>query len=360
MSTNLHAVIMAGGSGTRFWPESRKNKPKQLLSIVDHRTMIRATVERILPLVPFERILVVTAASHAEKIIEQIPELSDSQVVVEPLGRNTGPCIALAAYKLFQMDPGAVMVVLPADHVIGREDIFLSYLSRVYDLAARENHLVTFGIKPTRPETGYGYIKMGEFFHDVEGIDAYYVEQFVEKPDASTARDYLIQGSYLWNSGMFVWNVSTIIHAFEKYLPMISRRMEKISSALNTSEEPQALASIYRDMEDISIDTGIMERADKVLVIPLDVDWNDVGSWASLQDVWEKDPNGNAFRGKVVSVGSHDCVISSPKKIVALVGVENLILVDTEDAILLCRKDKAQDVKKLQTVMNQIGYEELL
>jgi mannose-1-phosphate guanylyltransferase len=356
----VHAVIMAGGSGTRFWPESRKSRPKQLLQILENRTMIRATVERILPLAPFERIMVVTAASHAEEIIGQLPELSDTAVVSEPQGRNTAPCIALAAYKLAKYDPEGVMVALPADHLIGKEKEFLEHLRVASEAAAEEDFLITLGIKPNRPETGYGYIKLGAPAFDRGSVIAYFVEKFVEKPDLATAQRYLEKSTYMWNSGMFVWNVSTIIRAFEKYLPTISRAMEGISSALNTPEEASAVARIYEKIESISIDNGIMELAENVLVIPMDVDWNDVGSWESVQDIWDKDVGGNAIRGEVLALNSKGCVVSSPHKLTAIVGVEDLIVVDTPDAILVCRKDKAQDVKNLQTLITERGYGSLL
>jgi mannose-1-phosphate guanylyltransferase len=356
----IYGVIMAGGSGTRFWPESRRCKPKQLLNIVGDRTMIRATVQRILPDIPFERIMVVTAAPHADEICRQLPELNNGRVITEPEGKNTAPCIALAAYKLNKIDPDGVMAVLPADHLIGKEAEFREAVRIAGEAASIGNHLITFGVIPNRPETGYGYIKLGPAQLEVGGATLFEVERFVEKPDLSTARKYVASGNFLWNSGMFVWATSSIIRAFEEFLPAVSAEMERISPALNTPDEAAAIAEAYATIESVSIDYGIMEKAHNVLTIPINVDWNDVGSWASLEDVWNRDHCGNATKGNVMFVDSASCVVSSPGKLTALIGVENLIVVDTPDALMICRKDKAQDVKRLQEILKDKGYEDLL
>lgn len=356
----LHCVIMAGGSGTRFWPQSRKHLPKQLLNIVGEKTMIRATVERVLPLVPFDRILVVTGGSHEEKIRAQLPEISTNSVVSEPIGRNTAPCIALAAFKLRKIDPDGVMAALPADHLIGKETEFVHALESAYHIACKTEQLITFGIIPDRPETGYGYIQRGKLVARDDGLKAYRVVRFVEKPEIKTAKAYLARGDYLWNSGMFVWKISTILSAFERFLPGLYKALETIEPVLNTAEEAGAINELYEELPDISIDYGILERADDVIVIPVDVAWNDVGSWTSLQGVWNTDENGNAVKGEILSLRSSGCVVSSPQKLTALVGVQDLIVVDTPDAILVCRKDNAQDIKQLQTLLKERGYHGLL
>jgi mannose-1-phosphate guanylyltransferase len=356
----IHAVIMAGGSGTRFWPESRKNRPKQLLRIAGKRTMIRATIERILPEIPFHRVMVVTGVAHADEIRSQISELSEGMVVAEPVGRNTAPCIALAAYKLRKSDPDAIMAVLPADHLIKNEKEFRNALSVAAEVAAAGTHLVTFGIIPHRPETGYGYIQLGPLEREVQSKGFFLVRRFVEKPDRTKAEEYLAAGNYMWNSGMFIWHVDAIIRAFEMYLPAMSGIMEDMSPALNTPDEPEAIATAYAAVQSISIDYGIMEKADNVLTLPIDVGWSDVGSWASLEEVWECDANGNAAKGQCVIVESKGCVVSSPAKLTAVIGLENLVVVDTPDALLVCRKDRAQDVRQLQEVLKELGYERLL
>jgi mannose-1-phosphate guanylyltransferase len=356
----IHGVIMAGGSGTRFWPESRRNRPKQLLTIGGRQTMIQATVERIAPVISFDRIMVVTGSAHAQEIQRQLPELSDAQVIAEPIGRNTAPCIALAAYKVRKADPEAVMVVLPADHLVGKQTEFLDALKIAVDTVTRGEYLLTFGIVPHRPETGYGYIKIGDAKGGNGPERVHTVVRFVEKPDLSTAESYLASGEYLWNSGMFVWKANDIIAALDKHLPELSQAMREISDALGNAEEPFAIRQAYERVEAISIDHGIMEKADNVLCLPIDVDWNDVGSWASLDVVWDRDSGGNAIQGEAVALESRNCIVSSPHKLATLIGVEDLIVVDTSDALMICRKDRAQDVRRLQEILKEQGYEHLL
>ena len=356
----IYGVIMAGGSGTRFWPRSRRNRPKQLLVIAGDRTMIQATVERILPEIPYERIMIITGSAHAEEIRTQLPELPPDMVVVEPLGRNTAPCIALAAYKLQKQNPDAIMAVLPADHLIGKPMEFLKALRVGAEAAATQDCLLTFGIRPDRPETGYGYIKLGPTQIEVLGSPVHRVGGFVEKPDRETAEQYLTSGLYLWNSGMFMWNVSAIVKAFQTHLPSLAGSVESILPALNTPEEPDALRELYSGIEAVSVDYGIMEKAANTLCIPVDVEWNDVGSWASLADVWLPDEQGNSATGEVVFLESRDCVVCSPHRLTTLIGMEELVVVDTPDAIMICRKDRVQDVKTLREELKKRGYDHLL
>jgi len=356
----LYGVIMAGGSGTRFWPQSRKRTPKQLLKIAGDQTMIRVTVERILPEIPFERILVVAGDSHAQEIRAELPELNEKMVVGEPQGRNTGPCIALAAYRIAKEDPNAIMAVLPADHLIGKEDEFRKALRIAAEVASTSDYLITFGIVPVRPETGYGYIELGPEAVKQGNSSLFEVKAFVEKPDRATAEKYLVAGNYLWNSGMFIWKASAIIQAFENYCPSISQIIGAIGQDLDTPRESDAIREAYECVESISIDYAIMEKAVNVLVLPLDVEWNDVGSWASLHDVWDQDHNRNAVKGAFLALDAAGCVVSSPHKLTTLIGVDDLVVVDTPDALLVCRKDRAQDVKELQEALKQIGYEKLL
>jgi mannose-1-phosphate guanylyltransferase len=360
MDPALYAVILAGGSGTRFWPQSRKSRPKQLLTIVGNKTMIRATVERILPEIPFDRVLVLAGVSCADAIRDELPELPADRVVAEPYGRNTAPCIALAAYKLAKRDPNAVMAVLPADHIIGKDAVFRNAVRLAYDVALRGDHLVTFGIVPDRPETGYGYIERGEAAFFLGHSTVFQVKNFVEKPDRAKAKEYLESGAFFWNSGMFLWKVGAIIKAFEDHLPQVSGVMEKYLSVLNTEDEPNALEEIYSSLESVSIDYGIMEKAAGVLVIPLDCGWNDVGTWSSLHGVWGDDSEGNAVEGHALCLNSNGCIVSSPHKLATLIGVEDLIVVDTPDALLVCRKTNAQDVRKLQELLTERGYQNLL
>jgi mannose-1-phosphate guanylyltransferase len=356
----LYGVIMAGGSGTRFWPQSRITKPKQLLKIAGDRTMIRATIDRVMPEISCERIMIVTGVAHADEIRAEIPELGENMVVSEPRGRNTAPCIALAAYRIAKEDPDAVMVALPADHLIGREDEFRRLLRIAAEIASKSDYLITFGIVPDRAETGYGYIELGPEALKMGDTSVFKVKAFVEKPDKSRAETYLHSGNYLWNGGMFIWKVSAIIQAFEKYCPSVSRTIKAIAQDLNTPRERDAIRKAYECIESISIDYAIMEKASNVLVLPIDVGWNDVGSWASLHDVWDKDHNRNAVKGAFLALDAAGCVVSSPHKLTTLIGVEDLVVVDTPDALLVCRKDRAQDVKELQEALKEIGYDKLL
>ncbi len=356
----IHCVIMAGGSGTRFWPQSRRNRPKQLLNIVGDRTMIRTTVERILPIIPFERIMVVTAQSHEAEIRNQLPELSDEMIVAEPQGRNTAPCIALAAYKLFKKDAHSVMAVLPSDHLIGKTAAFLDALTQGAGVVSQRDYLLTFGIVPHRPETGYGYVQLGPSALSVGTTTIYRVERFVEKPDRATAEEYLASGKYMWNSGMFMWKTEAILKAVETHLPALAAALREILPALNTPDEAVALKEVYAKIEGISVDHGIMEKAENVACMPINVEWNDVGSWTSLENVWPSDQSGNATRGEVVLLDCKNCIASSPHRVTALIGVEDLVIVDTPDALLICRKDRSQDVRKLQEALAEQGYDRLL
>ncbi|MDQ7783890.1 MAG: mannose-1-phosphate guanylyltransferase [Desulfomonilaceae bacterium] len=356
----IYAVIMAGGSGTRFWPRSRSNRPKQLLTISGEKTMIRATIDRVLPLIPYDRVMVVAGASHVGEIAKQVPCLTGDMIVAEPCARNTAPCIALAAYKLRKIDPDAVMVVLPADHLIAKEQEFLQNLMKGADAAVQGDYLLTFGIFPSRPETAYGYIKLGPRELRIDSTGVFTVAGFVEKPDAETAEKYVTSGDYVWNSGMFVWKVSQIIHALETHLPGPARAMEEIVPSLNTPEEADAVRHAYETVDSVSIDYGVMEKAQNVLCIPVDVGWNDIGSWVALEEVWGRDDRGNASTGDVLNLETSNCIVSSPHKVAALIGVEDLIVVDTPDALLICRKDRAQDVKTLQEALKARGYGHLL
>jgi len=356
----LYALLMAGGSGTRFWPESRATRPKQLLNIVDDSTMIQATVRRIASVIQHERIMVVCGPSHRQEISRQLPSIPEHMIVAEPKALNTAPCIALGACKLLKQDPEAIMAVLPADHTIGKVGRYLDLLVTAHTIAAKGEALLTFGIVPELPETGYGYIECGELIQEADSQPVYRVNRFIEKPDLRRAMDYLAQGNYLWNSGMFVWKASAIMEAFKIYLPSIASAADKLMGALDEHHEEEAVQQAYEEMESVSIDYGILEKAENVVVMPADIQWNDVGSWNALERVWEKDPDGNAFRGKVLSLQSRDCIVHSSHKLTALIGVEDLIVVDTPDALMVCRKDRAQDVKILHDILKDHGHESLL
>jgi mannose-1-phosphate guanylyltransferase len=317
-------------------------------------------VERIIPEIPFDRIMVVTGKLHANEIKRQLPELTPQMIVTEPQGKNTAACVALAAYKILKSDPDAVMAVLPADHLIKKEEAFLQALKAATQAAFHGDYLITFGVLPDRPETGYGYIELGSQAFKLESRDVFKVARFVEKPDSATAEMYVATDRYLWNSGMFVWKAATIVKALQELLPSVNDPIQGIVPALNTPNEADAVGAAYKEVESISVDYGILEKADNVLTMPIDVGWDDVGSWASLDKVWDCDEHGNATKGRGLMVDSKGCIVSSPQKVAIVLGVDGLIVVDTPDALMVCRKDRAQDVRRIQEILKERGYEELL
>ena len=358
----MYAVIMAGGKGTRFWPKSRERMPKHLLDIVSERTIIQETIDRILPLIPAENILIVTGLSHADELMKQAPQIPEENIIIEPVGRNTAPCIGLAALHIKRKSPDAVMVVLPADHLINDAARFCHLLSIAAEMAGRGDCLLTIGIKPTFPETGYGYIEQGSLKATIKGEDIYAVKSVREKPALEQANAFLEKGGFYWNSGMFLWRVDAIVSAIEQYLPDIHEGLLRIEKSIGTDREKEVVDRVYRDIKPISIDYGVMEKADNVLLIRGDFGWSDMGSWDSLWEVSEKDENGNAahVQGLFVGVDAKNTLIHSPRKLVALVGVEDLIVVETEDSLLICKRGRSQDVKKVVEILEVNNMKEYL
>ena len=351
----MFAVIMAGGKGARFWPRSREKMPKHFLDILSERTMIRETVDRIRPLVPAERTLIVTGKSHAAELIRQLPEIPPENILIEPVGRNTAPCIGLAALHILKRVPDAVMLVLPSDHRIGDEAAFLRIMQAAAGAALQGDPLVTIGIRPTGPGTGYGYIEQGNPFSTSGADEIYRVRSIREKPPREQAERFLAQGGFSWNSGMFVWKASTIIEAIGRFLPDLHRGLLQIREALGTDREEDVVRAIYTGQKAVSIDYGVMEKAKDVLVIPGAFDWSDLGSWDALWEVSEKDENGNVVRGEFIGVDAADSLIHSPGKLVALVGVKDLLVVETKDALLICRRGRSQDVRKIVETLEKKG-----
>lgn len=339
------ALIMAGGRGERFWPKSRKNLPKQFLSLTDDgKTMIQLTVERILPLVNMEDIYIATNKDYKELVQKQLPDLPEQNILCEPVGRNTAPCIGLGAVHISRKYEDAVMFVLPSDHLIKFTNMFLTTLREASEVAEKGENLVTIGITPDYPETGYGYIKFDP--RTTEGR-AYRVERFVEKPNLEVAKEYLASGEYLWNSGMFTWKVSTILRNMEKFMPGVYGGLMKIRAAIGTDEEETVLEKEFHDMESQSIDYGIMEKADHIFTIPGTFGWDDVGSWLAVERIRKTNESGNVVDGNIITINTHNCIIQGGKKLIATVGLEDLIVVDTNDATLICAKDSAGDIKKV-------------
>jgi len=358
----MYVVIMAGGSGTRFWPLSRTKAPKQLMSVFGGKSMLQRTVERVLPLAP-KRIMIVTNTHQAMETARQVAEYTSIPVdiVAEPVGRNTAPAIALAARIIGHHDPDSTMIVLPADHYIRNEAEFCRIVNVAVE-AACSGSLITLGIEPTRPETGYGYIEAGAC--DQSGT-ASPVKRFVEKPDVARALEFLDAGNFYWNSGMFIWKTAAILGELALQMPALDAAVGKVSCGAAdwklAALQPQ-INSLYESIPGESIDYGVMERAASVKVIPANFGWSDVGSWSALPEVIDADPAGNVSiaTAGLISIDSTDSLVYGNGKMAALVGVDNLIVVDTPDAILVCRKDRAQDVKKVVESIQQSGRSEYL
>lgn len=316
--------------------------------------MLQSTVDRIEPQIPAERVWVITNDKYVDLVQEQLPEVPAQNIVGEAVARNTAPCVAAAAALIREQDPEGTMVVLPADHLIEEPKKFRSILKAAEAKAAESESLVTIGINPDRPETGYGYIEFDEEqSEEYEGHEIKKVKQFREKPDAQTAKKFIEAGNFLWNSGMFIWKASTILQQFEKHLPVIDKQIKKLSDSLGSEERKTAIDRFYRGCPSISIDYGIMEQAESVFVVPGSFGWNDVGSWRAVYDLRSKDENGNVLQTDTAALADseNNLIHSESDKIIALVGVENLAVVETDDAILVCNLDEAQGVKK---VVNQL------
>jgi len=343
----LHAVIMAGGIGSRFWPRSRRAHPKQFLSIVDEDTMIQATVARLHGLVPTENIYVVTNERYVDQTRAQLPALPEENILAEPISRNTAPCIAYAAHHIRRKDADATMIVLPADHIIKDVRTFHEALKVAIDKAQEERSLVTLGIEPTYPATGYGYIQFDPDDAAADGsLAAMFVRTFAEKPNIETAERFLDSGDFLWNSGMFIWRVDSILHAVEKFLPDVQSAFAWMEDD-SAEESFTALAQSFRACPSISIDYGVMERADKVYTVPGSFDWNDVGDWKAVYDISESGASGNVIQGQAIMHDAKNCLVQSDKRLIAVVGVDDLVVVDTDDALLVCHREASQRVKNV-------------
>lgn len=342
-----YAVIMAGGTGTRFWPKSTSKHPKQFLKLFGKETMIQQTVNRLSPFIESENVLVVTNSDYIPFVENQLPSVPAHQVIGEPVARNTAPCVAAAAAILQKIDPDSTMVVLPADHRIENRERFLNVLEGAAELADESEALITIGIEPNRPETGYGYIQYDNDTKSEAGdFSAYSVRSFTEKPELEKAKSFLESGDYVWNSGMFIWKTSAILSAFENYLPEIFELTQELVKSDVTDAD---VKKFYEACPSISVDYGIMEKAENVKVIPAEFGWNDVGSWRSVHELSKKDNQQNALDpdDTVVLNSGSNLVQSNSGKQVVLIGVDNVAVVETEDAIMVLNLDCDQDVKKV-------------
>ena len=360
MNEHHYAVIMAGGIGSRFWPMSRQNYPKQFLDILNTgKTLIQDTFERLTNVVPPENIYVVTANEYIHIVKTQLPQIREENILGEPSRKNTAPCIAYISFKLLQKDPKASLIVAPADHLISDKIAFTKVCLEAFSFINKHNAFITLGITPSHPNTGYGYIQ-----RELQSVtdNVYKVKTFTEKPNLELAKTFLASGDFLWNAGIFVWQVKNIIKAFEKYLPEMYDVFLAEKDSFNTPGEKKALEHIYPLCTNISIDFGIMEKADNVYVIPSSFGWSDLGTWKSAYDNLEKDYLGNAAAGeKVMVIDARNCMIHSKgNKLVVLQGAEDFIIVDTDDVLLICKKDKEQEIKDyVAEVRRNIGDEYL-
>ncbi|MGG4400605.1 mannose-1-phosphate guanylyltransferase [Paenibacillus amylolyticus] len=357
---NITSVIMAGGKGERFWPKSRTNLPKQFLNISGNKSMIQQSISRLEKMMDISRIFIVTNELYAELIKVQIPTLPASNIIIEPVGRNTAPCIGLASVIIEDRFPDSTMIVIPSDHIIENEEGFIKILNTAVQVAQDNKNLVTLGIQPTYPETGYGYIQNGNQTQEVNGLSVHKVSQFVEKPDFATAQTYLEAGNFLWNSGIFVWKANTIRYYIQELMPEMHDILETMKTVLHLENRDQLLRSEFLKMPDQSIDYGIMEKVSDIYVIPCVFGWDDVGSWTALERINDLDENGNVIRGNILNLDTKRCIIESNGKLIATLGIEDLIIVETEDVTLICTKEKAQEVKLLLKELRMQKMEEYL
>jgi len=356
----ITAVIMAGGRGERFWPKSRAELPKQFLSFTNQETMIQITVSRLLPLVQYEDMFIVTSKEYVELVKTQLPQVPLENILAEPRAKNTAPCVGFATAVIASKYEDAIMLVLASDHLIKFEEMFIDTLSQAVDVAKDDRNLVTIGITPTYPETGYGYINFARDQGENRYRGVYIVNHFVEKPSSDTAKEYLSSGQYLWNSGMFVWKLSTILTKYEQLMPDIYQGIQDIKKAYATSSYEQVLEQTFSNFESVSIDYGIMEKSENIYTIPGSFGWDDVGNWLALERVNKTNEFGNTVQGDVITINTKNSIIVGDTRMIAAVGLKNVVVIDTSDALLICAKDTTQDVKKVIENLKICNRNELL
>ena len=350
---DLYAIIMAGGTGTRFWPASRRTRPKQFLRISSGLPMLTETWVRVEGFIPRERILVVTTEEQSEEVRKTLPEIPPENILTEPEGRNTGPAVALAAFEIQRRSPDSIQVMMPADHVIRPKEAFHRSLQAAAEEANQLGSLIVFGIRPAHPATGFGYIEAGEMSREVHHTPVYRVRRFVEKPDLRRAQEFLFQGSFFWNAGIFVWHTDAICRAIQDYMP-------DAFTVFSKPPKPEELAELYKTIPAESVDVAIMERAPNVRMLPIDYFWSDVGSWDALASVLEADGSGNVASGgtNVIFEDSEGCIVhAEPGQLVALLGVRSVVVVHSGDATLVCRRERVQDVRRLVERLKEEGQD---
>jgi len=344
---NIYTLIMAGGSGTRFWPRSKTKRPKQYLNIFGEKSLLQDTIDRFATFTSHDKIYIVSSATQSEVLEAQTPMLPKENLIYEPVGKNTLPCIGLAAMYAELEDPEGIMVVSPSDHLIANNELFKDTVLAAAKIADERDGIVTIGITPTYPATGYGYVKTAEDLTGNEKIRQFKVERFVEKPNEETATGYLKQGGFYWNSGLFIFKVNVFLEAVQQFAPELYADLRKIQADLGQSCYPQTLDTIYRAVQSISVDYGIMEHAQNIYLVEGNFDWNDLGSWESVYLTDDKDENGNAGTGETMLFDTRNSYVHADNSLVAVIGLEDVIVVQDGNTVLVCKRDKAEDVKKI-------------
>jgi mannose-1-phosphate guanylyltransferase len=359
-SGSFHAIIPAGGSGTRLWPLSRAQRPKFLLPLPGPRTMIQETVDRLLPLCDVRNLLIMTGRSHADEVRRQLPQLGSDQVIVEPAPRGSGPAIGLGVAIAAKRDPNAIVGSFAADHIVTEPERFQAAVLAAIE-TAREGYLVTIGIQPSYPETGYGYICSGSTIGQHNSLSVSQVEEFKEKPDVVTAARYVESGKYLWNASMFVWQASTLMDELQRHLPDLASALDTIAAAWDTPEQDRVMEEVWPAIQDVTIDHGILEKSDRVAVVPGDFGWTDLGDWHGFGSISCDDPQANtALNAELLATDVQGAVVVGNGRLVAMLGVKDIVVVDTDDALLICDRSRAQEVRQIVEALKQRGSTDLI
>ena len=356
----MYAVIMAGGAGRRFWPLSRSKRPKQFLNILGEDTLLKQTAERLLPLIDRQKTIVLTGKEHYKEALKELPQIPGENVMAEPEGKNTAACMALGAVAVKMRDPDGVMALLPADHYIRDAESFRKALEAAGEIARLGEHLVTLGVEPTHPETGYGYIAKEKRAYTEGGFEVYKAARFEEKPDARRAKQFLRDRKHLWNSGMFVLSVKTAYKLLERHMPRLYKEMLKLEDAAAQGTFEKVISEVYKNLESTSIDYGVAEKASNVFVIPVSFGWSDVGNWGGVHQLLPKTEGDNVLIGNSFCRDTSNSLVYSSGRLVVAMGLENMLVVDSGDAVLICPMERDQEIKKLVELMEEKGMEEYL
>jgi mannose-1-phosphate guanylyltransferase len=355
---HTYAVIMAGGSGTRFWPLSRHEHPKQLLTLFGEDSLLEQTVRRIQPVIPLGRIYIFTSEPILKKVRRLLPRIPSDQIVGEPASRNTAPTVGVAAQEIARRDPEGLMVVLPSDQIIAKPGAFRQVLGSACRVASTAGRSVVLGLKPTRPDTGFGYVRLGRREGKVAGHEVFHVDNFTEKPTVARARRYVASGRYLWNGGMFIWKASTLIENFQRFQPEMASQLRQIADAGGVHS--RAFRRLFPKFQKISVDYALMEKISNIYAVPADIGWNDVGSWAVVYELGNQDSEKNVRPSASLSLDSQGNMVVSSKKFVVTIGVQDLVVVETDDALLVCARERSQDVGKAVQELERLGRHDLL